>query len=302
MRHGTDEQKRRFLPGILSGDIVFRDRVLEAEAGTDLASLRTTAVRDGDEFVVNGVKLFTSQSDTADYVWMACRTGEPDSKHRGISIIIVPTDAEGFSWTPIETVGGMVTAASYYDDVRVPATNLVGGLNEGWQVIGGQLDHERVGMAATGGIAESLYDRVLAASSTSDGGSAPLLSQPWVQHEMARAYALVETTRLLNWSVISAIDDGSLNHAEASANKVHCSEMQVEAINVLQGVLGEAALIRGPDPGSFADGELELKSRRSQINLFGGGANDVQRDIIAKIGLNMPVQKRDLRTRELLGE
>jgi alkylation response protein AidB-like acyl-CoA dehydrogenase len=129
MAQGSDEQKRRFLPGILAGDIVFAIGYTEPGAGTDLASLTTRAVRDGDEFVVDGNKIFTSGANTADYVWLACRT-EPDApKHKGISILIVPTTDPGFSWSPIRTVGGMMVTATYYSGMRVPASNVVGEVN-----------------------------------------------------------------------------------------------------------------------------------------------------------------------------
>ncbi len=150
MRHGTEEQKRFFLSGILAGEINFAIGYTEPEAGTDLASLRTRAVLDGDEWVIDGNKVFTSGADQADYIWLATRTDPDAPKHKGISIFLVPTSSPGFSCTPIVTVGGVATTASYYDGVRVPKTALVGELNEGWRLITGQLNHERVGLAAVG--------------------------------------------------------------------------------------------------------------------------------------------------------
>src|SRR3989442_9614245 len=113
MLYGREEQKRRFLPGILSGDINFAIGYTEPEAGTDLASLRTKAVIDGDEFVINGNKIFTSGANQADYVWLACRTDPDAPKHKGISMILVPTSSPGFKVTPIVTVGDIVTTATY---------------------------------------------------------------------------------------------------------------------------------------------------------------------------------------------
>src|SRR5215207_3147630 len=148
MRFGSEEQKSFFLPGILAGEINFAIGYTEPDAGTDLASLRTRAVIDGDEWVINGNKVFTSGANQADYVWLACRTDPEVPKHKGISILIVPTTAQGFSWTPIVTVGDIVTTATYYSDVRVPNGNVVGEVNHGWQLITTQLNHERVGLAA----------------------------------------------------------------------------------------------------------------------------------------------------------
>src|SRR5438132_324146 len=148
MRFGTEAQKAQLLPAILRGELNFAIGYTEPEAGTDLASLRTRAVRDGDEYVVNGSKVFTSGANQADYVWLAVRTDPDAPKHKGISIILVPTSAPGFTITPIVTVGSVVTTATYYDDVRVPVTNRVGAENDGWRMITTQLNHERVERAA----------------------------------------------------------------------------------------------------------------------------------------------------------
>ena len=173
MAFGTEDQKRRYLPGILSGDVNFAIGYTEPEAGTDLASLRTRAVRDGEEWRINGNKVFTSGANQADFIWLACRTDPDAPKHKGISIIIVPTDVPGFKCTPIVTVGSVVTQASYYDDVRVPAGNVVGDVNAGWRLITNQLNHERVGLAALGGLTHRLYDDVVEWCRTTDSGEEP---------------------------------------------------------------------------------------------------------------------------------
>src|SRR6201998_4836511 len=134
MAFGTDEQKKFFLPKIAGGELHFSIGYSEPGAGTDLANLRTTAVRDGDDYVVNGQKMWTSLIQYADYVWLAVRTNTEAKKHRGISVLIVPTTAEGFSWTPVHTMAGPATSATYYSDVRVPVANRVGEENGGAQV------------------------------------------------------------------------------------------------------------------------------------------------------------------------
>ena len=148
MRFGTAEQKARYLPRIAAGEIHFSIGYSEPEAGTDLASLRTRAVRDGDGYVINGQKMWTSLIQYADYVWLACRTDPDAPRHKGLSILIVPTDAAGFSWTPVRTVAGVTTSATYYSDVRVPASALVGEENQGWPLITNQLNHERVALTS----------------------------------------------------------------------------------------------------------------------------------------------------------
>ncbi|MGH9080166.1 MAG: acyl-CoA dehydrogenase family protein, partial [Acidimicrobiales bacterium] len=144
MRLGTEEQRSRWLPGILRGQLHFAVGYTEPSAGTDLASLQTGARRDGDEFVIRGEKLYTSAIQYAGYVWLAARTDQNAPKHKGLSVFVVPTDAPGFHWTPLRTTAGEFTSSTYYEDVRVPATNLIGRENQGWSIITNQLNHERV--------------------------------------------------------------------------------------------------------------------------------------------------------------
>src|SRR4051812_37176076 len=225
MTFGNEEQKQRFLPGILAGEINFAIGYTEPEAGTDLASLRTRAVRDGDEYVINGNKIFTSGANQADYVWLACRTDPDAPKHKGISMIVVPTSTPGFSCTPIMTVGDVATTATYYEDVRVPVTNRIGEENAGWRMITTQLNHERVGLAALGGLAHRLWDEVEAwtrQNGSPDGGR--MIDQPWVQADLARTHAKLEAMKLLNWRMAAAISTGELHPAQSSAVKVYGTE------------------------------------------------------------------------------
>lgn len=182
MAQGSPEQKRRFLPGILAGEIVFAIGYTEPAAGTDLASLTTRAVRDGDDWVVDGSKIFTSGANTADYIWLACRTDPEAPKHKGISILIVDTADPGFSWSPIRTVGGMTVTATYYSGVRVPHSYLVGEVNRGWKLMTTQLNHERVGLAALGGRMTALWERVLAWAKDNGAIDTPWVRQDWRGH------------------------------------------------------------------------------------------------------------------------
>src|SRR5580692_2068332 len=218
MRYGTEAQKSFFLPQILAGELNFAIGYTEPEAGTDLASLRTRATRDGDEYVVDGAKVFTSGANQADYVWLACRTDPDAPKHKGISILLVPTNVPGFSWTPIVTVGNVMTTATFYDHVRVPAANIVGAENEGWRMITNQLNHERVGLAALGGRTQQLFEDVLAwartAPSGPDPGAPPMIEIPWVQLDLARAHARLEAMKLLNWKMAAAAAAETLTPAD----------------------------------------------------------------------------------------
>ncbi|MEV7439831.1 acyl-CoA dehydrogenase family protein [Streptomyces sp. NPDC091204] len=293
MKYGTQEQKDYFLPRILAGDLVFAIGYSEPEAGTDLASLRTRGVRDGADWLVDGQKIFTSNAQNADWIWLACRTDPEAPKHKGISIILVPTDDPGFSWTPIETVGGLTTTATYYDSVRVPVGNLVGPEHGGWGLITNQLNHERVALAAIGMQAEDFYGYALSRARTPDPvtGERPA-DLPWVQTRLAEAHARLAAVRLLNWRLVQDVAGGSLAPGDASGVKFLGTESTVEVYRMCQEVVGEEALIRGPGPGVFAGGELERMNRAAQINTFGGGVSEVQREIVAMMRLGMKGRKR----------
>lgn len=291
MKYGTREQKDYFLPRILRGETVFAIGYSEPEAGTDLASLRTRAVRDGGEWLIDGQKIFTSNAQNADWIWLACRTDPEAPKHKGISIILVPTDAPGFAWTPIDTVGGLTTTATYYDSVRVPAGHLVGPEHGGWGLITNQLNHERVALAAIGMQAEDFYDAALAHARTPDPatGERPA-DRPWVRSRLAEAHARLAAVRLLNWRLVQDVGAGTLAPGDASGVKFLGTESTVEVYRICQEAVGEEALVRGP--GAFAGGELERMNRAAQINTFGGGVSEVQREIVAMMRLGMKGRKR----------
>ena len=288
MQHGSEEQKRFFLPKALHGDVHFAIGYTEPGAGTDLASLRTRAVRDGDQWVINGSKLYTSQAQYADYIWLAARTDPEARKHDGISIFLVPTSAPGYKITPLPTMGDVTTNATYYEDVRVPASAMVGPENGGWWLIVGQLNHERVSLIPVGPTAR-LYEEVrdwARATRLPDGRR--VIDQPWVQRNLARVHAGVEVLKLLNWRQAWNMTRGEMNYAEASTVKVYGSEFYVEAYRLLLEVLGQAGSLKAGSPAALLEGRLERMYRAILIMTFGAGTNEVQREIIAMGGLGMP--------------
>ncbi|MCC5479707.1 acyl-CoA dehydrogenase family protein [Streptomyces barringtoniae] len=293
MKYGSERQKARFLPRILSGEAVFAIGYTEPSAGTDLASLRTRAVREGDGWRIDGQKVFTSGAQHADWIWLACRTDPEAPRHRGISVLVVPTDAPGFSWTPIETVGGQTTTATYYDGVRVPGDSLVGAENEGWSLITGQLNHERVALAALGMQAEDFLAAALTAARTPDpvtGGRR--IDEPWVRFRAAEAHARLAASRLLNWRLVADVGAGRVAPGDASGVKFAGTESTVATYRMCQEIAGEAGLVRSGSPGAFGDGELERLNRAAQINTFGGGVSEVQREIVATMRLGMTRGRR----------
>ncbi|MEZ0357012.1 acyl-CoA dehydrogenase [Mycobacterium sp. ENV421] len=287
MAFGTEEQKKFYLPKIASGDLHFAIGYSEPGAGTDLAALRTTAVQDGDDYVVNGQKMWTSLIQYADYVWLAVRTNPEAKKHRGISVLIVPTTADGFSWTPVHTMAGVGTSATYYQDVRVPVSSRVGEENGGWKLVTNQLNHERVALVSAQPIFLALNQVREWAQNTKDAHGNRLIDSEWVQLNLARVLAKGEYLKLINWELASA-KSGTLSPADASAAKVFGTELATEAYRLLMEILGPSATLRQDSPGALLRGRIERMHRAALILTFGGGTNEIQRDIIGMVALGLP--------------
>jgi alkylation response protein AidB-like acyl-CoA dehydrogenase len=286
-RYGSPAQKEQFLPRILSGEVHFAIGYTEPEAGTDLAALRTTAVRDGDHYRVTGQKIFTTGGHDADYIWLACRTDPAAVRHRGISILIVDTSDPGYHWTPIITSDGAHHVnATYYDDVRVPVSMLVGEENAGWRLITTQLNHERV-MLGPAGRLEGLYESVRQwASIRSDPDGRPLLQHPDVRRALTRTYAHLRVNELLNWQV-AASSAGPVDVADASATKVFAAG----AAQWIGRLLADVVARHGDpaDPGTAELAEwLDVQLKRNVVFTFGGGVDEIQRELIATMGLGLP--------------
>jgi alkylation response protein AidB-like acyl-CoA dehydrogenase len=288
--YATEEQSHYFCPKVLAGEMFFAIGYSEPDAGTDLASLRTTGVRDGDEWVINGQKMWTSLANYSDYIWLAARTDPKARKHRGLSIFLVPTTSNGYSRQTIHTVGGVNTNATFYDDVRVPAENLIGGENNGWRLITGQLNHERISLMTVGRMRRDLEAVSEWARATRiDGGR--VIDKGWVQQNLARIHAKMQVLRLMNWKQAWAAEQGQPQMADSSAIKVFGSELQMEAYRALIEVLGAPGIIAKGSPGAVLQGKLESSYRNGLILTFGGGTNEIQRDIIAMAGMGMPNYK-----------
>ena len=287
MAFGTEEQKKFYLPKIASGDLHFSIGYSEPGAGTDLAALRTTAVRDGDDYVINGQKMWTSLIQYADYIWLAVRTNPEAKKHRGISVLIVPTAADGFSWTPVHTMAGVGTSATYYQDVRVPVSSRVGEENGGWKLVTNQLNHERVALVSAQPIFLALNQVREWAQNTKDAHGNRLVDSEWVQLNLARVHAKAEYLKLINWELASA-HSGTLSPADASAAKVFGTELATEAYRLLMEILGPSATLRQDSPGALLRGRVERMHRAALVLTFGGGTNEIQRDIIGMVALGLP--------------
>jgi len=290
MRYGTPEQKALYLPRIAAGQLHFSIGYSEPEAGTDLAALQTRAVKDADGYVINGQKMWTSLIQYADYVWLACRTDPDLPRHKGLSILIVPTDAPGFSWTPVPTLSGPVTSATYFSDVRVRASALVGAENQGWPLITNQLNHERVALTSAAPIRSALRQVTSWARSVTLPDGRRVIDQEWVQLNLARVHAKAEFLKLVNWQIASSAEH--LGPAAASATKVFGTEFAIEAYRLLMEVLGPNTQVRAGSPGAVLAGRIEQAHRSALILTFGGGTNELQRDLIATTALRLPTAPR----------
>lgn len=292
MNFGSDEMKADFLPRIIKGEVHFCIGYTEPGAGTDLAALQTKAVRDGDEYIINGQKIFTSLAGDADYCWLATRTDPEAKKHKGISMFVVPMDTPGIKVVPMHLMSDHDINQVYYDDVHVPASALVGGENNGWGLITNQLNHERVTLCSSGIIERALADTRRWAQETKLADGSRVVDQEWVQVHLARVRARLEFLRLANWQVAWKSTQGELDIAAASSIKVFGTEFYLEAFRLLFEVVGQQGYLRQDAPDSVLKSRLERYYRSLLILTFGGGVNEVQRDLIAVFGLGMPMAKR----------
>ncbi|QQS25635.1 MAG: acyl-CoA dehydrogenase family protein [Actinomycetota bacterium] len=288
MAFGSEEQKEFFLPRILSGDLHFCIGYSEPGAGTDLASLTTRAVRDGDEYVINGQKMWTSLSSGADYCWLAVRTDPDVKKHKGISILAVPMDTPGISLQPLRLMSEHDINAVYFDDVRVPVSSCVGGENQGWTLITNQLNHERVTLCSTGVVERALTDTRAWAQQTLLPDGRRVIDQEWVQLNLARVHAKLDVLRLMNWQVAWEATQGKLDIGHCSAIKVYGTELNLEAFRLLFEVFGPPGYLKAGTPGAVVQSRLESLSRGMLILTFGGGTNEMQRDLITMFSLGFP--------------
>ena len=287
MEFGTQKQKDMFLPGIAKGEIHFAIGYSEPSAGSDLATLKTNAKLDGEHFIVNGNKLWTSGANEADYIWLAARTDPDLPRHKGISIMIADVQDPGFSHTLIPTCSNSTTA-TYYQDVKVPKDMLVGELNGGWKLITAQLNHERLGLGSWSDKVVGLYKRVLLWAKTEDEQGRKAIDSPWVKSALAECYSKLESMRLINFRIAADLEQGKMDVGLASATKVYGSEAAIEILRKLADIVGSGAIVKAGSSAAFLLGELEYELRASVTLTFGGGTNEIQRELIAQLCLRMP--------------
>jgi alkylation response protein AidB-like acyl-CoA dehydrogenase len=284
-RFGTEEQKQKYLPGLWSGEITCALGYSEPNAGTDLASLETRAVRDGDDWVINGQKMWTSGAHMSSHVWLAARTEPEAPKHRGISMFIVPLNTPGISVRPLRGMSGIRTNETFYEDVRVPGDALIGEVNRGWYIAANALDHERVTLAPFSPFARE-YDR--AVEHLKDVRP-DLLREPRVRGRLAELKVDLHIQRALRTVNAAIIERGDTPTMQASMAKVWSSELRYRMNSTFMDLLGRSGTL-SRESGDVAPlgGEIERTYRGSPVMRFGAGTNEVQRNIIAQRGLGLP--------------
>ena len=287
MRHGTERNKTEFLPGIATGEIVCAVGYSEPDAGTDLASLRTRAVRDGDEWVINGSKIWNSGAQRSTHEWLCVRTDPDAPRRRGISVIMVPVDSPGVEIRPLYAWSGYRTNETFFRDVRVPVTNLVGEVNFGWTYITGALDLERGALTNAGDLRRALDDLIALAAQPTRDGSVPA-RDPAFRRRLAQAEADLEVAKLMGYEAVSMLDSGRIPSVEVSVEKIFTSELRQRIADLALDLLGPDGLMAHRSAGAPLGGFFERLYRVSPLMRFGGGTNEVLRDVIAQRGHRMP--------------
>ncbi|MDG2060345.1 MAG: acyl-CoA dehydrogenase family protein [SAR86 cluster bacterium] len=290
--YGNKKIKDEIIPQILAGEIVIAIGYSEQNAGTDLASLTTKAEKKDNSWLINGQKMWTSLADYSDYIWLAVRTDPQSNDHKGLSMMLVPSSCKGITINPIFTLGDVRTNTTFYDDVKIPQKYLIGEINQGWKLITGQLNRERVSLVNNAPIERALEEVINWAKLVEIDQKKMLIDEPWVQNNLAKVKVGADALRILCWKQACALDKEELHMADASVVKVYGSEFFIEAYRLLMEVLGIESLLTKNSEGRIIEGRLEMLYRVSSILTFGGGTNEIQRDIISMAGLSMPRQKR----------
>ncbi|HVM67948.1 MAG TPA: acyl-CoA dehydrogenase family protein [Acidimicrobiales bacterium] len=289
MRHVAPmEQQLAYIPAALRGEVLIALGYSEPDSGSDVAAAKTRAVRDGDEWVINGQKMFTSAAQVCTHVFVLARTDPDVPKHTGLTMFLIPTDAHGYERQPIYTLGGQVTNATFYTDVRVPDAARVGGVDDGWSVMHVALVYERGG-GGHGSTAEAIFDKAVAwaRTATREDGTT-YYDDPINRERLARVAMELEVARLLGLRVQWMNDRGELPGVEGSMHKLFWSETDQRHYEQLVDMMGAEGALQPDARGAPAGGEVEAAFRSAVVGTIYGGASEVQREIIAERRLGLP--------------
>ena len=286
MVFGTQDQKDRYLPPIARGEVEYCQGFSEPNVGSDLGSLELLAERDGDEYVLNGSKMFTSYAFHSDYMYLLARTDPQAQKHRGISLFIADLETPGISLTPLPYINGEMAAQTNFDDVRLPVSCLIGEENRGWYHAMTTLDYERSGLWRYANVRRVFDDFTEFCQDSAPDGGQPLADHPLVHHQLAQRRLGMETWKLLCWNVAWMQSSGAVPNAEASIAFLYGSEERLRFAEMAMEVLGPYATLKYGSSMAPLLGNVEGIHRES-MHLHGAGTTEIHRNIIAQRGLGM---------------
>lgn len=282
INYGTPTMREELLPRLLRGELLFLNGISEPGTGADASSLTTKAVPDGTDYVINGHKIFNTGMGFSDYVVCYARTDPEAPRHRGISAILVPTNAEGLTFREIDTVGyrAIPTYEAWYEDVRVPATNVVGELHGGWSVMMGHLEKERLGLCAlASGATRRVLDDTVAYAGTREQFGRPIGAFQAVSHMIADIKVLSHTSQLTMLQLAALVDAHRPARMEASIAKIHCAESYARAADLALQVWGAY--------GYSTESDVNRHWRDARLMPIGGGSTQIQKNVIGKL-LGLP--------------
>jgi alkylation response protein AidB-like acyl-CoA dehydrogenase len=288
MIHGSEEQKQTYLPPIARAEVQWCQGYSEPESGSDLASLSTRAVRDGDDLVINGSKIWTTLAHRSDWIMCLARTDPEAPKHRGISFILVDMKTPGIEVRPIINMAdGHEFNEVRFTDVRVPRQNIVGEENRGWYVAVTLLDFERSGIDYSA-MARRLLDEIREYATETSGNGQKLIQTPWVRNLLAERYIECEVARLMAYNVAYMQGEGLVPNKEASMSKVFGSETLQRTTNAALEILGMYGALGRDDKWAPLRGRVQEHWMISFSHKIAAGTSEVQRNIIAGRGLGLP--------------
>ncbi|MEH6584405.1 MAG: acyl-CoA dehydrogenase family protein [Halioglobus sp.] len=285
--HGSDKLKREFLPQILRAEIEFALGYSEPSAGSDLASLKLKAERDGDNWILNGQKMWTTSAHFADWYWVAARTDPEAPKHRGISVFLIPMDHPGLTISEVGTMGDHRTNQVFFDDVRVPGDYLVGEENKGWTYVCEALDYERFTLYTVGPLLTKFQALVELFKLTRVDG-VPLSEDAVIRSKVAVFAGELESAKMLQRRVIAAALQGVVPTVEAAMYKLYSTELGRRLADFAMDALGPMGLLRHSAQDAPAQGKWEHSYRATVVDTIGGGSSEVQKNIVARRGLGLP--------------
>jgi len=287
--YGSDEQKQKYIPGILTGEDVWAQGFSEPESGSDLASLKTKAVRDGDDYVINGQKIWTTLAHHAKYILMLARTDPDAPKHKGISYFIVPMDTPGVTVRPLTNMANTHEFNEvFFEDVRIPVANRLGEENRGWYMAVTTLDIERSNIGSAVGQHQSVEDLINFAKEHKNNGETVLKTNPKMRYELAERLIEAEASLMLSYRLITLQNRGQIPNYEASATKLYSMDLNQRIANTgikLLGMYGQ--LERGSEYAPLG-GRLGYTYLRAVANTIEGGTTEIQKNIVATRGLGLP--------------